>query len=162
MKNREPWYQSENPTRVARGASWRIALWVVGVLVLAGLITGGIWVVKVSTSDLRGAGDTVAKVNSRDNRIFAQEHFFTLYNQLLAYDQQLDQAAADKAEHPGDQYYATNYSGMVKICIDARNQYNADANKVTQAKWRDATLPFQIDQLDPKTDCHETTQETPR
>ena len=155
MDQRGPWYESDNPTRVARGASWRVALWVLGVVVFAGLITAGIWAVKVATSDVRGTGDTVSKVNSRDNRIFAQEHFFTLYNALLAYDQQLDQAAADKAEHPGDQFYATNYSGMVKTCIDARNQYNADANKVTQAKWRDASLPFQIDETDPKTDCKE-------
>ena len=156
MGSRDPWYESENPTRVARGASWRIGLWVLGIVIFAGLISGGIWAVKVATSDVRGAGDQAAKVNAADNRIFAQEHFFALYNQLLAYDQQLDQAAADKAEHPGDQFFATNYSGMVKTCIDARNQYNGDANKVTQAKWRDPSLPFQINELDPKTDCKET------
>lgn len=156
MRDREPWYESDNPTRVARGGAWRMALFVIAGIVLAGIIGGGIWAVKVATSDVRGAGDQAAKVNSANNRIFAQEHFFTLYNALIAYDQQLDQAAADKAEHPGDQFFATNYSGLVKTCIDARNQYNADANKVTQAKWRDPSLPFQIDDLDPKTDCKET------
>lgn len=154
--SREPWYDSGNPTRVARGASWRIGLWILAVVVFTGLISGGIWAFKVATSDIKGAGDQARKVNSADNRIFAQEHFFTLYNNLLAYDQQLDQAAADKAEHPGDPIWATNYSGLVKICIDARNQYNADANKVTQAKWRDPQLPFQINEFDPKTDCKET------
>lgn len=153
---REPWYESDNPSRVIRGGSWRLGLWILAGVVFVGLISAGIWAVKVATSDVRGAGDQAAKVNSANNRIFAQEHFFTLYNQLLAYDQQLDQAAKDKAEHPGDAYFATNYSGLVKVCIDARNQYNADANKVTQAKWRDPALPFQISALDSKTDCKET------
>lgn len=157
---REPWYESDNPSRVARGMSWRAGLWIVAVVVFVALIGAGIWAVKVATSDVRGAGDQIQKVNSANNRIFAQEHFQTLYNGLLAYDQQLDQAAADKAEHPGDTYFATNYSGLVKTCIDARNQYNGDANKVTQAKWRDPALPYQIDALDPKTDCKEIPKET--
>lgn len=152
----DTWYDSPNPSRVVRGGSWRTAVWIVCVVLFAFALGGGIWALKVATSDVRGAGDTVARVNSVDNRIGAQEHFQTLYNQIIAYDQELDQAAADKAEHPGDTFYATNYSGLVKTCIDARNQYNADANKVTQAKWRDATLPFQIDATDPKTDCKET------
>jgi hypothetical protein len=156
---REPWYESDNPSRVARGVSWRAGLWVIGIVVFFALLSAGIWALKVATSDVRGAGDQTQKVNSANNRIFAQEHFFTLYNNVLAYDQQLDQAAADKAEHPGDTYFAINYSGLVKTCIDARNQYNADANKVTQAKWRDPQLPYQIDPLDPKTDCHETAKE---
>lgn len=156
--SREPWYESDNPSRVMRGGSWRGALWVIAVVLFLGLIGGGIWTVKVLTSDVRGAGDQISRVNSGDNRIFAQQHFFELYNNLLAYDQQLDQAAKDKADHPDDLFFATNYSGLVKTCIDARNQYNADANKVTQAKWRDPSLPFQIDQLDAKTDCKESAQ----
>lgn len=156
---KDPWYESENPSRVARGASWRAGVWVIGIVAFALVLSGGIWALKVVTSDVKGAGDTTAKVNSADNRIFAQEHFFTLYNQILAYDQQLDQAAADKAEHPGDSFFATNYSGLVKTCIDARNQYNGDAFKVTQAKWRDPALPFQLDATaDPKTDCKETSK----
>lgn len=157
--SKESWYDSNDPSRVVRGASWRIGLWVVGIVAFAGVLSAGIWAVRVATSDVRGAGDQAQKVNSANNRIFAQEHFFTLYNNLLAYDQQLDQAAADKAEHPGDTYLATNYSGLVKTCIDARNQYNGDANKVTQSRWRDPQLPFQIDQFDPKTDCRETVKE---
>lgn len=153
--SREPWYESDNPSRIVRSGSWRGALWVIAVVLFLGLIGGGIWAVRVLTSDVRGAGDQISRVNSGDNRIFAQQHFFELYNNLLAYDQQLDQAAKDKADHPDDPFFVTNYSGLVKTCIDARNQYNADANKVTQAKWRDPSLPFQIDQLNPRTDCKE-------
>ena len=154
--SKEPWYDSDNPTRVVRGASWRGAAWFVGIIVFVLLIGAGIWGLRILTAPIKGAGDQEIVVNDGRNRIFAQEHFFELYNNLLAYDQQLDQAAADKAEHPGDQFFATNYSGLVKTCIDARNQYNADANKVTQAKWRDPGLPFQIDEFDAKTDCKES------
>lgn len=139
----------------ARSAGWRTAIWVVAVVAFLGLLAGGIWAIRVATSGPRGAGDVVRKTNDANNRIFAQQHFQDLYNQLLAYDQQLDQAAADKKQYPDDRTYAVNYSGLVKQCIDARNQYNADANKVTQAKWRDADLPYQIDATNPVSDCKE-------
>lgn len=156
MGHREPWYESDNPGRVARGAGWRIAGWIIGVMLFAGLISGAVWGFKVLTAPVKGAGDVVRKQNDANNRIFAQEHFQTLYNQIQAYDRQLDQAAKDKNDNPGDKFFATNYSGLVKTCQDAVGQYNGDANKITQAQWRDATLPYQIDDLDPKTDCKET------
>lgn len=115
----------------------------------------GIWGLTVALSGPVGAGEQEKKINSRDNRIFAQEHFPELYNIILAYDQQLDQAAADKLQHPNDSFFITNYSGLVKQCIDARNQYNADADKVTQERWRDEKFPYHIDQFDPRTDCKE-------
>jgi hypothetical protein len=155
---RQPWYESDNPGRVVRGFGWRAGAWIVVTIAFIAVISAGIWALKVATSDVKGAGDQTQKINSVDNRIYAQEHFFTLYNNLIAYDQQLDQAAKDKAEHPGDRFFAINYSGLVKTCIDARNQYNADAFKVTQARWRDQSLPFQIDATDPKTDCKETSK----
>jgi hypothetical protein len=153
---REPWYESSNPSRVVRGGAWRLAVWILMVIAFFALVSGVVWGVQVLISGPKGAGDQERINNSANNRIFAQQHFFDLYNELLAYDQQLDQAAADKAEHPGDQFFATNYSGLVKACIDARNQYNGDANKVTLERWRDPGLPFQIDATNPKTDCKET------
>jgi hypothetical protein len=140
---------------VARRTAPSAILWVIGIIAILGLIGGGIWGFKVLTSDVRGAGDVVRKTNDANNRIFAQQHFQEIYNEIKAYDQQLDQAAADKAANPGDRYYAINYSGLVKQCIDARAQYDADANKVTQARWRDPELPQQIDITDPTTDCKE-------
>ncbi len=148
---REHWSESDNPSRVAWGMGRIIGVSLLGIA----LVGVGVWAFKVVTSDVKGAGDVAIKKNSANNRIFAQENFQTLYNQILAYDQQLDQAAKDKAEHPGDAFFATNYSGLVKTCIDARGQYNANASKITQAKWRDTTLPYEIDGTDPKTDCKE-------
>jgi FtsZ-interacting cell division protein ZipA len=142
----------------ARRTAPSLIAWVLGVIVLVALLVGGIWGIKVATSGAKGAGDQTRQVNSGTNRIGAQEHFESLFGEIKAYDQQLDQAAADKAANPGDRYFAINYSGLVKQCIDARNQYDADANKVTQAKWRDPNLPYQIDATDPTTDCKEATK----
>lgn len=145
-----------NGNRVARSMGWRIAVWVVAIVVFAGALSAGVWAFNVATSGTKGAGDATRQINSGTNRIGAQEHFQTLLNQVKAYDQQLDQAAADKKDHPGSDFWDTNYAGLVKTCIDARNLYNGDANKVTQAKWRDPELPYQIDATDPQYDCKET------
>jgi len=160
---REPWYDSDNPTTVLRGGTWRGIVWVIALLITAAIIGGAWWAIKVATSDVKGAGDATVQINSGKNRIAAQETFEALYQQILAYDRNLDQAARDKAEHPGDSFFATNYSGLVKICNDAVGQYNADARKVSRAKWLTEDLPFEIDATNPLTDCRESsTQETPR
>lgn len=130
---------------------FKISLIGLGVVV----VIAGAWLLSVVLSGPIGAGEQEKKVNSRDNRIFAQEHFNELYNDILSYDQQLDQASKDKSENPGDKWFATNYTGLVNQCIDARNQYNADADKVTQERWRDDTLPYKIDEFDTRTDCKE-------
>lgn len=155
---RGPWYDSDNPTRVARGFTWRAAVWVIGVVLFVGAIGVGVWYFKVATSDIKGAGDATRQVNTGKNRIASQEAFEALYAQIQAYDRNLDQAAADKAEHPGDAFFATNYSGLVKTCNDAVGQYNADARKVSRAKWLTDDLPYEINITDPKTDCKETSK----
>lgn len=137
-------------------AKWKIILAVFVTLVICVGVPVGIYAIRVVVSKPKGAGDAEIKANSRDNRIFAQEHFRELYAAILTYDENLDQAAKDKREHPGDLYFAVNYSGLVKTCVDARNEYDADANKLTQARWRDPELPYQIDKSDPKTDCKES------
>jgi hypothetical protein len=156
MPRREPWYDSDNPTRVVRGGSWRAGVWLIGAIVFFGLIGIGVWGFKVVTSDVKGAGDQTRITNDGRNRIAAQEAFEALYQQIQAYDRNLDQAAKDKAEHPNDAFFATNYSGLVKTCNDAVAQYNADARKVSRAKWLSPDLPYEIDTTDPKTDCLET------
>jgi hypothetical protein len=130
--------------------------WICIVIAVTAAIGGVIWAVQVAASGVKGAGDVRRQTNSGTNRIAAQEHFEALYGQIKAYDQQLDQAAADKKDNPGDRYFAVNYSGLVKQCLDARNQYNADANKVTQSKWLTSDLPYQIDPTSPDTDCKES------
>lgn len=156
MDQRDSWHESANPDRVAWAVSWRIGTWILAAVLFVGLIGVGVWAFKVVTSDVKGAGDATRITNDGKNRIAAQETFEALYAQIQAYDRQLDQAAKDKAEHPGDPFFATNYSGLVKTCQDAVGQYNADARKVSRAKWLSEDLPFEIDQTDVRFDCKET------
>lgn len=155
-RQRDPWYDSDNPTTLVRGATWRFGIWLASIVVIIGLIGGGVWAFRVVTSEAKGAGDAALEINSGKNRIAAQETFEALYQQILAYDRNLDQAAKDKAEHPGNSFFATNYSGLVKTCNDAVGQYNADARKVSRAKWLTDDLPYEIDTNDTATDCKES------
>jgi nitrate reductase NapE component len=151
-QRRQEWREIDS---ASRSAGWRIALWTVLAVLFVGAIGGGIWYFKVATSDVKGTGDATRQINSGQNRIASQEAFEALYAQIQAYDRNLDQAAKDKAEHPGDSFYTTNYSGLVKQCNDAVGQYNADARKVSRAKWLTDDLPFEIDLNNPATDCKE-------
>ncbi len=142
--------------RASRSVGARVAIWTIVGVLFFGALGAGIWMFKVATSEVKGEGDKTRIVNDGKNQIAAQEAFEALFQQIQAYDRNLDQAAADKAEHPGDAFFATNYSGLVKQCNDAVGQYNADANKVSRAKWMSEDLPFQIDQTNPLFDCKET------
>lgn len=142
--------------RASRSVGARIAIWTVVAVLFFGALGGGIWAFKVATSEVKGEGDKTRIVNDGKNQIAAQETFEALYQQIQAYDRNLDQAAADKAAHPGDAFFATNYSGLVKQCNDAVGQYNADARKVSRAKWLSSDLPYEIDQADARFDCKES------
>lgn len=161
MNRREPWYDSDNPSRVVRGFSWRAAVWIVVAVLFVGAVSAGIWAFNVATSDVKGKGDATRQVNAADNRLFQQGNFQQLYNDVISYDQRLDQAARDKAAHPNDDYWATNYTGLVNQCISTRNDYNAQAQKIVAAKFRDENLPAQLDPADPRFDCREASDAVP-
>lgn len=161
---REPWYDSDNPSRVARGAGWRTAVIVLSIVAFFGLLGAAMWALNVATSDVRGRGNAAIKVNDADNRLFQQGNFHQLYNDVIGYDQRLDQAAKDKAAHAGGadaSYWDTNYTGLVNQCIATRNDYNAQAQKIVAAKFLDEGLPTSLDPNDPRFDCRESADITP-
>jgi hypothetical protein len=149
---------------VARHAGWRIALWVIAFVALAGAITGGIWAVKVATSDVKGAGDQARIVNDGQNRVNAQEWFHGQYNEIKATDKNLDnlRAEVDAAATAEDKAFArTNLTGTQNRCNQMVSAYNAETQKVSRGKWLDTTLPFAIDGSDPATDCKPSAVPTP-
>lgn len=145
MSRRDPWYESDNPSTVVRGASWRAGVWVIGVIAVIALLSGIGWGISVLVSGPKGAGDVVRQNNTSTNRIYAQQHFQTLYGDLRSYQVQLVQAAQDKADHPGDAYYATTYTGLFNTCVSAVNQYNADSGKALFSDWKSVGLPQAVD-----------------
>lgn len=152
-REREPWYESEDPGRVARGASWRFGLWVAAVVAFVALIAATGWVLSVVLAEPKGAGDAHRRIHEGDNRIAQQELFEELYANVRSYDARLGPAKRLMDDHPGDDFHASNYQGLVQVCLDAVEEYNAQARKISAAKWRSDDLPYQIDPKDPKTDC---------
>lgn len=153
---REPWYESDNPSRVARGFSWRLAIGIVVAVLFVGGISIAYWGFGVGTSDVKGQGDAVKRKNSADNRIAEQAAFEKLYADIKAADARIDVFAAAKREQPTDTVAKTNYTGSLTICGQLVADYNAKARSYTAEQWRAADLPAQIDPTDPATDCKET------
>lgn len=155
---REPWYESDNPSRVVRGASWRTALWIIGIVIFFGALSAGIWALRVATAPIKGAGDQEIIINDGRNRINAQEWFESQYGQIKAADRKLDEAAANLARDPDDDFYRTNYTGLKNRCVEMVEAYNAEARKVSREDWRSPALPSRIDNTDPATDCKEASK----
>jgi hypothetical protein len=156
--SRTPWYEDDNPTRVARGASWRIAVWVVCIVLLVGVLTAGVWAVKVAVSGPKGAGDAARIKNNGTNRVQVQQEFNQRYQDILSADRRItvayDELQADKT----DSVLRTRYAGARSYCQGAVGEYNAAARTYTKADFRDADLPAVIDNTDPTTDCREEPQ----
>jgi hypothetical protein len=139
---RERWYESDDPGRVARGASLRIALWVIAVILFCGLIGIATWGFTVATSDVKGRGDATRQVNSGVNRLAQQAYFEQTYADIKAADLNLDLPGNDVEK-----------AGRTAYCRRLVADYNAAARQQIAAKFRAADLPPQIDQTDPATDC---------
>jgi hypothetical protein len=139
---RTPYYESDNPSTVVRGATWRAGVWIVCAVVFFALIGVGIWAFNVATSDVKGQGDATRQVNTGDNRLAQQAYFEQTYADIKAADQNLDV--------PGT---PTEMSGRVIYCRRLVADYNAAARKQIASKFRAADLPAQIDTSDPTTDC---------
>lgn len=148
---KEPWYESDNPTRFARGAALSGTGILLLVLAVFALIGVGVWGFKVVTSDVKGKGDAVQKVNDGGNRLAQQAYFEQTYADIRKADAQLDQIAADKAANV--EGAATRYTGGVTYCLGLVADYDAAARKEIAAKFRAADLPAQIDTLATATDC---------
>jgi len=150
--NREPYYESDNPSRVAWGAGWRSFVAVILAIVAVGIIGAGIWAIKVVTSDARGRGDSVQIKNDARNRINAQTNFEQLYADIKQSDAKIDVLDAAAKVDPTTQN-RVNATGIRTYCLSVVGQYDAAARSYASADFRAADLPYQIDTTDPDTDC---------
>jgi hypothetical protein len=153
--SREPWYESDNPVRVARGAGWRAAVAIVLAMVAVAVIGGGVWVLKVATSDIKGRGDSVQIKNDARNRINAQTDFEKLYADIVQSDAKIDVLDAAAKVDP-TLVNRTNATGQRTYCLSVVADYDAKARSYASADFRAADLPYRIDTTDPTTDCKGT------
>ena len=157
------WIDQEDPDKLAMSGFWRIVVSFAIVVAVCGVIGGAIWGVRVLTSDVRGAGEQTIKVNDADNRINSQQWFHDQLAQVRAADGKLDGAYLNVQAGIGtsdENILRTTYTGLLGRCIEMREQYNAEAKKVTREKWRDPALPEALDNSDPQTDCLPSSQVT--
>lgn len=119
------------------------------------LLFAGIFALRVVLSDPVGEGTAIIQKNSANNRIAAQERFEQLYQDILAADKRIGVAKATLDSAPDDKTFLTNYTGTVNFCLQLVADYNANANKFSQEDFRSTALPYQIDVLNPTTDCKE-------
>lgn len=146
------WYDSDNPSTVVRGATWRAGVWIAVLLLFIGLIGVGVWGFKVATSDAKGRGDATMTKNSSTNRISAQERFEDLYADIKATDAKIGPAKQAVKTDPST-INTTNLAGLVNYCLDVVGDYNAEARKYTSADFRAIDLPAEINGFDTATDC---------
>lgn len=143
------------PTRTTAKGMVRVWLLIGLAVVLAGGLAAGIWLVRVESSDIKGAGDAEIIKNEAKNRIRAQEGFEDKYAAIVTADRNLTITAEELAKNPGDRKLSTELTGQKMICNDAVGRYNADARKFSKEDFKAADLPDQIDDTDPATNCKE-------
>ena len=131
--------------------------WYIGIVVLVGVVGAAVWGISVVTSDTRGRGNQIKQINKAENRTFSQEQYHQLYEDIKGYDQQVavQQAALDahSAQDAEKDRLAQVVAGLKTQCISTRQQYNAEAQKISKRQFLDAGLPDRIDEQDPATDC---------
>lgn len=160
---RRYWTDQENPDKLSLSFAWRVLVALLAALAVCGIVGGVIWGIKVITSDVRGAGDQTRIVNDANNRINAQQWFHDQYGQIRSTDGKLDPAYVNLQAAlgtPDENVLRVTYTGLLDRCIDMREQYNSEAQKVTRQQWRDPQLPTRIDESDPATDCQPSTSAT--
>lgn len=124
---------------------------IAGVLALSALF----WGISVAVSGPKGQGDAYKEKNSSKNWVQAQHDFNQKYQGIIALDKNIDQSYKALQRDPKDTRRQIEYDGNVRNCNTAVADYNTLALSYLSKDFRDANLPYQIDDNDPKTDCKE-------
>lgn len=150
----------EKPVRTAISGTVRTGVVVAVVVAVVLAIGAGVWMLQVATSDVKGTGDAEIIKNDARNRIRAQEGFEAKFAAIVAADKNLNITAEALKAKPGDPKLSIELSGQKMICNDLVAQYNAAARKFTQAEFRDADLPLEINDntANAATDCKENSK----
>lgn len=120
------------------GAGW-LAVIILGVLALA---AGAIfWGIGVATSNVKGAGDTIVKNNSVENRTAKQEQFEKLFAKVETNKGLVKQHTKNVEANPTDKTAQQTLLGVQSACVASVETYNAEARKVLSMDWKAADLP---------------------
>jgi hypothetical protein len=146
MSSYDDWGRS--PSRDTRRGLGYLLAWAVGITLIVGVISVGVWAFGVKTSDIKGRGDATKIHNSATNRIFAQQHFEDMYAEINDRDvPNLKSARAALKQAPHDQARQINVTGVQQICNQDVADYNAAARKFLERDFKAADLPARIDPI---------------
>lgn len=152
-------YETDSEARWWAGITGRIIIGVVLMLLIGGAISAVLAATGAFTSNTAGKLRATQRINSADNRIFAQENFQQKYADVQGFTAKIKQQkgviAQDKTDpnasvsQDGQQsqlgFDQQVLNGLQQECITTAQDYNAAANKISQAKFLSADLPTSID-----------------
>jgi hypothetical protein len=147
MRERTPWHESDNPSTVARGATWRVGVWTLAFIVIAMVIGGIVVGINTLTANPAGRAQAYRQKESGTNRVFAQQLFEKQYADVQATKAKIKAAEKTRTISPEAE---TRYEGLLSYCASVVGEYNAAARSYTTEQFRASDLPSQLD-LD--TDC---------
>lgn len=125
-----------------------IALALVGVVGL----TAGSLAYRYYTAEVRGIVDAEVRIESGQNRIQQYNRFFDLCAEIQTMQSSLEaqKSLLETSEGGEEERVRANIAGMTAQLNRYVNRYNADARKeYTAARFRDSSLPYQIDANSP-------------
>lgn len=140
-----------------REAVHTVRRWIIGIVILLLILPVAGWGLGVALSGPKGRGEQIKQINGANNRTFAQELFQQLIADIRAYDTQIgiqqNALNAHTTQDAEKNRLAQVVAGIQTQCVSTVQQYNAEARKISHERWRDSTLPEQIDTVDPNYDC---------
>lgn len=152
----------ERPVRTAASGAVRTGVVVGVVIAVVVALSALVWGFRVSTSDIKGQGDAEIVKNEVGNRIRAQEGFEQKYASIKSADQNINVTAEALKADPDSAKLKVELLGQKQACNQQVGAYNAASRKFTQAEFRAADLPFELN-VDaattfPETDCKENSK----
>lgn len=160
----------------------KLILYFFGVLVLVTVLMGALTLaingtvlgIQTGFSGIKGRAEQIQRNNSVNNRTAKQEYFEQTYQDIKAFDIQINNAAKAlsdfRAANAGktdnaigsianeDARLSQVLTGLKNQCAQTVADYNAEAQKITSRDWRSDNLPQVIPANDSAVDCKENTR----
>lgn len=120
----------------------------VGVLLLFVILIVGGWGFRYYTAEIRGKIEAHEKVQFAEYRLFSYDHFYNLYSDIQAYEDQIknQQSYIDSSTDEEEiKRYRRNVNALMNQRASCIRQYNADVRKEgTRGQFRSSDLPVKI------------------
>lgn len=120
---------------------------VIGSIALVVLIIFGSWAFRYYTADIRGQVEMQEEVMSGEFRMMSYNHFYNLYAEIQAYENQIENQKDLMEGTEGDELkrYKRNLLGLKNQRASAVQKYNADVRKEgTRGQFVANDLPKKI------------------